>query len=92
MFTTKNLIGRSIYETDDIICMEVVTKYDHVYLTQILVSKRTQKPYYDENWINDSIETSVIYLTRQDAKSEIKAGVAQYFKVRETLYKEIPHK
>lgn len=82
MFKTKNLIGRSVYETPEVVCMEVRTKYDNVLVTQILVSLNDFIPYYDENWIGKFIETSVIHLSLKDAKKEIAEGVLQYRNVR----------
>lgn len=70
MFKTKNLIGRSVYETPEVVCMEVRTKYDNVFVTQILVLLKDFIPHYDDNWIDEFIETSVIHLSREDAKKK----------------------
>lgn len=82
MFKTENLIGRSIYETPELVCMEVRTKFDNVFITQILVSLPDFKPHFDENWIDKSVETSVIHLSHKDIKGEIVLGVLQYRNVR----------
>lgn len=82
MFKTESLIGRSVYETPELVCMDVRTKFDNVFITQILVSLSDFKPHFDENWINEITETSVIHLSREDVKKEIVEGVLQYRNVR----------
>lgn len=82
MFKTENLIGRSVYETPEVVCMEVRTKFDNVFVTQILVSLNDYKPHYDESWIDEPVETSVIHLSRKEVKREIVEGVLQYRNVR----------
>lgn len=82
MFKTESLIGRSVYETPELVCMDVRTKFDNVFITQILVSLSDFKPHFDENWINEITETSVIHLSHEDVKKEIVEGVLQYRNVR----------
>ena len=82
MFKTKNLVGRSVYETPEVVCMEVRTKYDNIFVTQILVSLNDFKAHFHDNWIDKIIETSVMHLSRKDARREIVDGVLQYRNVR----------
>lgn len=83
MFKTENLIGQSVYETPELICMVVHVKYDNTYITQILVSLPDFSPHFDENWIDD-IDTN-FYLSREQIKKEIVEGVLQYRNLRNTL-------
>ncbi len=78
MFKTESLICRSVYETPELVCMDVRTKFDNVFI----VSLSDFKPHFDENWINEITETSVIHLSHEDVKKEIVEGLLQYRNVR----------
>lgn len=82
MFKTEHLIGRSIYESSKVVCMDVRTKYDNVFVTQILVSLNDFEPHFDDIWIDKFIETTAIHLSHNDIKREILEGVLQYRNVR----------
>lgn len=83
MFKTENLIGRSIYETPNLVCMDVTTKIDNIFLTQVLVSLPDCNPYFDETCIDNDIDTT--YLSRKKIKEEILEGVMKYRNLRSQI-------
>lgn len=85
MFKTSHLIGRSIYETSKLACIEIKTRFDNVFLTQIFVSLADYTPYFDDNWIEETVETTVIRLSREEMKAEILEGVKQYADIRKKM-------
>lgn len=85
MFKTNHLTGRCIYETSKLACIEVRTKFDSLFVTQIFVSLADYTPYFDENWIDKTIETTVIHLSHEEVKNEILEGVQQYADIRKKI-------
>ena len=56
-----------------------------LFLTQIFVSLTDYTPHYDENWLEKTIDTTVVYLSLEQVKTEISEGVLQYASIRKRI-------
>lgn len=84
MFKTEHLEGRSVYETDEVVCMNIYVKsnlvnyFRDVYLSQILVSLDTYN--FDYSPFSFSIDGETI--SEKDVSRELREGVNAYHRTR----------
>lgn len=85
MFKTNNLVGHVCCESNSVVYMNVYTKYDNHYIVQIIVSLIDETPYFDDSWIDKTVETCIVHLSRDEIKLEIEQGVKQFINIRKKL-------
>lgn len=83
MFKTEHLEGRSVYETDEVVCINIyvnnsLTYNSDTFLSQILVSLDTYRFAY--NPFSFSINGKTI--SQEDVYKELQKGVNDYHQVR----------
>lgn len=94
MFNTKHLEGRIVYETDNVVCINVFVKADYtsdrneIFMTQLLVSLVVRSI----SFLPSSISIANLVLSEEDFKKELYAGVRQYLKTRKILGLKIPNR
>lgn len=84
MFRTEHLEGRSVYETDEVVCINIyvrtnlINHFRDVYLSQILVSLDTYN--FDYNPFSFNLNGEDI--SEEDVSRELREGVNSYHRTR----------
>lgn len=86
MFNTEHLSGRSVYETDKVVCIDVYLSSNYssgkdIFLSQLLVSLVNQNFSYG----SVSFSYGFCVFSSDEFDNEIREGVEQYWKTRESL-------
>ena len=86
MFKTEHLEGRSLYETDEVVCIDIfvktrLTHNSDIYLSQILVSLDT----YNFSYTPFSFSINGKSVSEEDVNRELKKGVNDYHQTRINL-------
>lgn len=83
MFYTEHLEGRSVYETDEVVCINIfvnsnLTHNSDIYLSQILVSLDT----YNFDYTPFSFSINGETISEEDVIRELRKGVKDYHQAR----------
>lgn len=86
MFRTEHLEGRLLYETNDVVCINVFINSNHIrgespYLFQVLVSLKTNSYSY----FGGSFSYGTLSLSKENVDKELREGISQYFRIRKEL-------